>query len=105
MIAANASVGVVNVDGGTLAWEGAGLPVVRGRKGSSLQRVVRVAAGTLIVVSVLLSIFVHKGLLGIAGLVAAGLVFIGMTNWCGMGFVVGKMPWNPETGNAANPEP
>ncbi len=99
LLTVNASVRVVNVDGGTLAWEGAGLPVVRGQKHMSLERQVRIAAGALIVISILLSIFVHKGLLGIAGLVGAGLVFAGMTDWCGMGLVMGKMPWNRRTGN------
>ena len=40
---------VVNVEGGTLDWE-RGLPVVRGQKGISLERQVRIAAGTLVFV-------------------------------------------------------
>ena len=40
---------VVNVEGGTLAWEQAGLPVVRGKKAISLERQVRIAAGSLVV--------------------------------------------------------
>ncbi len=40
---------VVNVKGGTLAWERAGLPVVRGERAMSLERQVRIAAGSLVV--------------------------------------------------------
>src|SRR5208282_1599254 len=40
---------VANVEGGTLAWERAGLPVVRGKKTVSLERQVRIAAGSLVV--------------------------------------------------------
>jgi rhodanese-related sulfurtransferase len=94
LLAANPAVRVVNVDGGTLAWEAEGLPVVRGRKHMSIERQVRIGAGALVLVSILLAIFVHKGLLGIAGLIGAGLVFAGMTDWCGMGLVLGRMPWN-----------
>ena len=36
----------INVEGGTLAWEAAGLAVVRGRKAMSLERQVRIAAGS-----------------------------------------------------------
>ena len=97
LIAANPSVRVVNVDGGTLAWEAAGLPVVRGRKRMSLERQVRIAAGSLIILSFALAIVVHPGLLGIAALIGAGLVFAGMTDWCGMGLLLGKMPWNRES--------
>lgn len=39
---------VVNVDGGTLAWAECGLPVVRGKKAISLERQVRIAAGSLV---------------------------------------------------------
>ena len=40
----------INVDGGTVACEAAGLPVVRGRKTISLERQVRIAAGLLVLV-------------------------------------------------------
>ena len=39
---------VVSVEGGTLAWEQAGLPVVRGKKAISLERQVRIVAGLLV---------------------------------------------------------
>ena len=39
---------VVNVEGGTLAWAECGLPVVRGKKTISLERQVRIAAGSLV---------------------------------------------------------
>jgi len=108
LIASNPSVRVVNVDGGTLAWEAAGLPVVRGRKSMSLERQVRIVAGSLIILSFVLAIFVHRGLLGIAALMGAGLVIAGMSDWCGMGMLLGKMPWNrerkAECGNAGEPD-
>ena len=97
LLAVNPAARVVNVDGGTLAWEAAGLPVECARKPVSFERKVRLAAGLLVVISILLAIFVHKGLLGLAGLVAAALVLAGMTNWCGLGMVLGKMPWNRPT--------
>ena len=39
---------VVNVEGGTMACVEAGLPVVRGKKAISLERQVRIAAGSLV---------------------------------------------------------
>jgi rhodanese-related sulfurtransferase len=85
---------VVNVEGGTQAWEAAGLPVVRGRKAISLERQVRIAAGSIVVVGSLLGYFVHPYFAGIAAFVGAGLVFAGITNTCGMGMLLAKMPWN-----------
>jgi rhodanese-related sulfurtransferase len=85
---------LVNVEGGTLAWEAAGLPVVRGKKTMALERQVRIAAGSLVLLGTLLGAFVHPYFLGLAGFVGAGLVFAGITDTCGMGMLLARMPWN-----------
>ena len=85
---------VVNVEGGTLAWEQAGLPVVRGKKTISLERQVRIAAGSLVLLGTALGAFVHPAFLGLAAFVGAGLVFAGVTDTCGMGLLLARMPWN-----------
>jgi rhodanese-related sulfurtransferase len=85
---------VVNVEGGTLAWEQAGLPVVRGKKAVSLERQVRITAGSLVVIGTALGAFVHPAFLGLSGFVGAGLVFAGVTDTCGMGMMLARMPWN-----------
>jgi rhodanese-related sulfurtransferase len=85
---------LLSVEGGTLAWEQAGLPVVRGGKVISLERQVRIAAGALVVVGVVLGWLVHPALSGLAAFVGAGLMFAGMTDTCGMGLLLAKMPWN-----------
>lgn len=82
-----------NVEGGTLACVDAGLSVVRGRATISLERQVRIAAGALVLLGVGLG-FVHPVLFGIAGFVGAGLLFAGITDTCGMGMLLAKMPWN-----------
>jgi rhodanese-related sulfurtransferase len=85
---------VVNVEGGTLACEQAGLPLVRGAKAMSLERQVRIAAGSLVLTGVILAYFVHPYLIGISAFVGAGLVFAGITDTCGMGMILARMPWN-----------
>lgn len=88
---------VVNIEGGTQAWIDAGLPVVRGRKAMSLERQVRIAAGTLVLIGVLLGWFVHPVFLGLSAFVGAGLVFAGVTDTCGMAMLLARMPWNRRT--------
>lgn len=85
---------VVNVEGGTQAWDQAGLPVVRGKKSMSLERQVRIAAGSLVVLGSALGVFVSPYWIGLAAFVGAGLVFAGMTDTCGMGILLARMPWN-----------
>lgn len=85
---------VLNVEGGTEAWAGAGLPVVRGKMAMSLERQVRIVAGFIVLVGALLGIFVHPCFAGISAFVGAGLMFAGITDSCAMGMLIAKMPWN-----------
>lgn len=85
---------VIVVDGGTQRWASAGLPVVRGRQAVSMFRQVRIVAGTFVLIGVALGWFVHPGFYGLAAFVGAGLLFSGVTDTCGMAWVLGKMPWN-----------
>lgn len=84
---------VVNVEGGTMAWDQAGLPVTRGKKAVSLERQVRIAAGALVLTGAVLSVL-HPYWIILSGLVGAGLMFAGITDTCGMGMVLARMPWN-----------
>ena len=85
---------VVNVEGGTNAWDQAGLPVVRGKKTISLERQVRIAAGFLTLLGAVLGFFVHPYLIGLSAFIGAGLMFAGITDTCGMGMMLAKMRWN-----------
>ena len=85
---------VVNVDGGTLACVEAGLPVVWGKKAMSLERQVRIAAGLIVLLGALLGWLVHPAFVGLSAFVGAGLVFAGITDTCGMGMMLARMPWN-----------
>jgi len=85
----------VVIAGGTLAWIAANLPVTRGQsKVISLERQVRIVAGSLVLAGVALGWFVHRGFYGLAAFVGAGLVFAGVTDFCGMGLLLAKLPWN-----------
>ena len=54
----------------------------------------RIAAGSLVVLGTALGAFVHPAFLGLSAFVGAGLVFAGVTDTCGMGMMLARMPWN-----------
>jgi rhodanese-related sulfurtransferase len=86
---------VLSIEGGTSAWEKSGLPVIHGRGGViSLERQVRIGAGALVVLGVILGFVVHRGFFALPAFVGSGLVFAGVTDYCGMGMLLAKMPWN-----------
>jgi rhodanese-related sulfurtransferase len=82
------------VTGGTKAWAAAGLPVVRGKGVIAIERQVRIGAGSLVLAGALLAYFVHPGFIALSGFVGAGLLFAGITDWCGMGLLLALAPWN-----------
>jgi rhodanese-related sulfurtransferase len=92
---------VVNVEGGTSACDAAGVPLVRGKKAISLERQVRIAAGSLVLAGVLLGRFVMPEFIWLAAFVGAGLVFAGVTDTCGMALLLARMPWNRVADGAA----
>ncbi len=85
---------VVNIEGGTMACVEAGLPVIRGKASISLERQVRIAAGLLVVTGSALGYFVNPYWIGLAAFIGAGLTFAGVTDTCGMGMILARMPWN-----------
>lgn len=86
---------VVSVDGGTMAWADANLPVKRGRKAMSLERQVRIAAGSIALAgSVAAMATGNVYFAGVPAFIGAGLTFAGITDTCGMGMMLSKMPWN-----------
>jgi rhodanese-related sulfurtransferase len=83
------------VEGGTMAWAEAGLPVTRGTsKVITLERQVRIAAGAIVLTGVLLAQFVNPAFIWLSGFIGAGLLFAGVTDLCGMGMLIAKLPWN-----------
>ena len=89
---------VINVEGGTSAWDAAGLPVVRSNKSvMSLERQVRLTVGVVVLISTFLAIMVHPYFAGVAAAMGAGLTFAAITDSCALGMVLAKMPWNQVT--------
>lgn len=82
------------LEGGIASWLAAGLPVVRGGKRLSLERQVRIAAGTLAATGGLLAAVVHPGFGWLAAFVGGGLVFAGITDTCGMAMLLARLPYN-----------
>lgn len=82
------------LEGGMLAWKSQGLEMVEGRKTISLERQVRICAGALVFVGSALGYFINPVWLALPAFVGAGLVFAGVTDTCGMGMVLARMPWN-----------
>jgi len=83
------------IEGGMNGIKQAQIPIQSsGRKVMSLERQVRIAAGFLVLMGVLLGMLVNSNFYFLSGFVGAGLMFAGITDTCMMGMLIARMPWN-----------
>ena len=86
---------VADLKGGLPAWQQAGFDL-RKLKGAPLplMRQVQIAAGSLVLLGVILSQTVAPGWIWLSGFVGAGLTYAGISGFCGMARLLAAMPWN-----------
>ncbi|MBN3136938.1 rhodanese family protein [Pectobacterium punjabense] len=83
------------LNGGMTAWKKAGFPTeINNKQPIDVMRQVQIAAGVLILSGVLLGYSVNSAFFLLSGFVGAGLLFAGVTGFCGMAKLLMKMPWN-----------
>ncbi|MEB3173393.1 MAG: rhodanese-like domain-containing protein [Cyanobacteriota bacterium] len=92
------AVGIADLEGGMIAWQAAQLPIEK-RKGAPLplMRQVQIVAGGLVLLGVILSQAAAPGWIWLSGFVGAGLMFAGISGFCGMARLLAAMPWNRVT--------
>ena len=83
------------LEGGLEAWKKAGLPVKLDRSQPiDIMRQVQIAAGSLVLLGAVLGALVAPGFYALSGFVGAGLLFAGVSGFCGMARLLALMPWN-----------
>jgi rhodanese-related sulfurtransferase len=87
---------VFHLAGGLDAWKAAGLPTERpaGAPRLTVMRQVQITAGAMVALGVGLGVTVSPWFLALSGFVGLGLMFAGITGWCGLALVLAAMPWN-----------
>jgi rhodanese-related sulfurtransferase len=86
------------LEGGIDAWKKTGLPVALDRRQPiELMRQVQIAAGSLVLLGMVLGTFVGPAYYALSAFVGAGLMFAGATGFCGMARLLAVMPWNRRT--------
>lgn len=89
------------LEGGLDGWKQAGLPVrLDASRPLELQRQVQIAAGTLVAAGTALGTMVSPWFYLLPGFVGCGLIFAGVTGFCGMARLLMKMPWNRRAATA-----
>ena len=83
------------LEGGISSWQNPSWPLEFGEpRGLSLERQVRIVAGTLVAAGSALALFVDPRYAIASGLIGCGLVFAGVTDTCGLAMLLAKLPYN-----------
>lgn len=94
---------VRNLEGGILAWKSAGLPCAAGaRIVMPLMRQTQVTIGFFVLLGALLAAYVDPRWVWLCAFFGAGLLFAGLSGFCGLAMVLAKMPWNRVEGSSCS---
>ena len=95
LLAINPSLEVASLEGGIVAWTQSGFNVKRsGSNILPLDRQTQITTGFIAFSGTILGALINPGFYILSGFIGAGLMFAGLTGWCGMAKLLAKMPWN-----------
>lgn len=81
--------------GGIGGWKQAGFSTSLDRsRPIEIMRQVQIATGSLMLLGLILSVALSPWFAVLSAFVGAGLVFAGVSGWCGMANLLALMPWN-----------
>jgi rhodanese-related sulfurtransferase len=95
LLAINPSLDIAFLEGGIVAWSQAGFNVKK--SGSTilpLDRQTQIAVGFIAFSGTILGAAIHSSFYILPGFMGVGLIFAGLTGWCGMARLLARMPWN-----------
>ncbi len=99
LLAEDANLEIYNLEGGISSWAAAGHEVKSsGKFFLPLDRQVQVTVGLGILSGSLLSYFVNPSFIFLPIIFGTGLIFAGLSGYCGLAMLIAKMPWNQKSG-------
>lgn len=95
LLATDPSLDVYSLKGGIIAWQEAFCNVKKsGCNILPLDRQTQIVAGSIAFFGTFFGTFIHHAFYILPGFIGAGLIFAGLTGWCGLAKLIAKMPWN-----------
>lgn len=86
---------IYNLEGGISAWAASGCEVKKsGKFFLPLDRQVQLTIGLGVFIGSLLGYFANPKFFLLSGFFGAGLIFAGLSGYCGLAVFMAKMPWN-----------
>ncbi len=87
---------VYSLDGGLANWKANKFPTKRIEGVLPIMQQTQILAGILVLTGALGSLLITPGFIWLAIFIGAGLIFAGLSGWCGMAQLLGHLPWNKQ---------
>lgn len=95
LLAEDSTLDVSSLEGGIVSWIHQGFAIKKsGSQVIPLDRQTQIAAGLIAFSGTALGALLNPLYYVIPGFIGLGLIFAGITGWCGMAKLLAKMPWN-----------
>lgn len=94
LLAENDSLKLYSLEGGIVAWQAAGLPVKQLSNVLPVERQTQICIGSVVTISCFLGYSLAPSFYAIAAFMGVGLIFAGITGFCGLAKLLAKLPWN-----------
>jgi rhodanese-related sulfurtransferase len=95
LLKVNPSLDIASLEGGIVAWSQAGFNVKKsGPATLPLDRQMQITVGFIAFSGTILGVLINPTFYILPGFIGAGLMFAGLTGWCGIAKLLAKMPWN-----------
>ncbi len=86
---------IYNLEGGILAWIAAGCETkISSKFFLPLDQQVQLTIGLGVLIGSIFGYFISPNFLLLSGFFGAGLIFAGLSGYCGLAVLMSKMPWN-----------
>jgi hypothetical protein len=85
---------IYSVEDGTIAWSQNNYDTINGNVNRRIERQVRLVAGLIVLVGVILGFTISQKFFILSGFVGAGLSFAAITNSCMIRMALMKLPYN-----------
>jgi rhodanese-related sulfurtransferase len=85
---------ILNLAGGISEWKKAGGEIKKQGCRFSIMQQVQIMVGSMVLLGILLSQSHVEEWIYLSGFFGAGLLFAGLTGWCGMAKLLSAIPWN-----------
>jgi rhodanese-related sulfurtransferase len=85
---------IFKLNGGINAWKSINGAIIRDGSAFSIMQQVLMIAGSLVLLGSILSLSLNINWVFLPMFIGAGLLFAGITGWCGMAKILSFMPWN-----------